>query len=103
MPRNVPNHVTGSPGFLEVLSKVFALEPDVIFIIADGDFQRGSGTTIQITPDEIENELERLQKKRATPATVHFIGVGMKPENERGIRRAIARHGGGGKLTELRR
>ncbi|MEO8350147.1 MAG: hypothetical protein ABI680_00360 [Chthoniobacteraceae bacterium] len=103
MPRNVPDTVRGSPGFLEVLRKGFALRPDAIFIIADGDFQSGSGTTIQITTDEIEDTLDELQKALPKPATIHFIGVGMKSEHERGIRRAIARHGGGGKLTELKK
>lgn len=103
MPRGVPNTVTGSPGFLIALEAAFKLQPDVIFIISDGDLQRGSGTTTQITPEEIERELARLQKTLPQQAKVHFIGVGMKPDIERGIRRAITRQGGGGKLTELKR
>lgn len=103
MPFNVPNTVTGSPGFLVALDTAFRQQPDVIFIISDGDLQRGSDRGTQITPEEIETKLGELQRTLPQPAKIHFIGVGMKPDIERGIRRAITRQGGGGRVTELKR
>ncbi len=102
-PSGVPGTVTGSPGFLVALEAVFKQQPDVVFIISDGDMQVGSDRGTTITPDEIGDTLQRLQATLPQPAKVYFIGVGMKPEYERGIRRAISRHGGGGKLTELKK
>lgn len=101
-PSGVPGTVTGSPGFLVALESVFKQQPDVVFIISDGDMQVGSDRGTTITPDEIGDTLQRLQATLPQPAKVYFIGVGMKPEYERGIRRAISRHGGGGRLSELK-
>ena len=103
MPRGVPKMVTGSPGFLVALEASFKMQPDSIFVISDFDMQSGSGSTVQITPEAIEAALDRLQKTLAQPAKVFFLGVGIKPETERGIRRAIARHGGGGKYSDLKK
>lgn len=104
LPRGVPNTVTGSPGFLVALESAFKLQPDVIFIISDGDCQRGTGfgPETQITPEEIEQTLDRLQKTLPQPAKIQFIGVGMKPEIEKGIKRAILRAGGGGRVSNLK-
>ena len=103
MPRGVPNTVTGSPGFLVALEVAFKMQPDSIFVISDFNMQSGSGSTVQITPEAIEAALDRLQKTLPQPAKIFFLGIGVKPESERGIRRAIARHGGGGKYTELKK
>lgn len=101
MPQGVPGVVTGSPGFLILLDAAFKMQPDVIMIISDGSFQRNGLNNIET--DEIEKELQRLQLTLPQPAKIHFIGVGMKPDIEKGLRRAIARYGGGGKVTDLRR
>ena len=103
MPRGVPKMVSGSPGFLVALEAAFKMQPDSIFVISDFDMQSGSGSTVQITPEAIEDALDRLQKTLAQPAKIFFLGVGIKPETERGIRRAIARHGGGGKYSDLKK
>jgi hypothetical protein len=102
MPRGVPGLVTGSPGFLVLLEQAFKLQPDTIFVISDGGFYSGSGTSNKISGDDVGKSLETLQKTLPQPAKIYFIGVGMKPENERDMRRVIARHGGGGKLSELK-
>lgn len=103
MPRGTPGLVSGSPGFLELLRAAFQLEPDVIFILSDGSFERGSGSANARIPwPEVHDTLRELQKSRPNPVQIHFIGVGMKPENQREIRRAIATHGGGGRFRELK-
>jgi hypothetical protein len=102
-PRGVPGTVTGSPGFLVALEAVFKQQPDVIFVLSDGDMQYGSDRGTTITSDEIGEALQRLQATLAQPAKIHFIGVGVKPEIERELRRVIARHGGGGKYSELKK
>lgn len=102
-PSGVPNTVTGSPGFLVALETVFKQQPDVIFVISDGDMQQGSDRGTTITPEEIGQALQRLQTTLPQPAKIHFIGVGVKPEIERELKRVIARHGGGGKYSELKK
>jgi len=102
-PQGVPNTVTGSPGFLVALEAVFKQQPDVVFVISDGDMQAGSDRGATITPDEIGDALQRLQATLPQPAKIHFIGVGMKPAIEKDMRRAISRHGGGGRVSDLKK
>lgn len=101
MKNNTPAIVRGSPGFIEVMKSGFKLQPDVIFVISDGGFYSGSGTTA-IPYEDIDKAIAELQNSLTEPAKINFIGVGMKPENQRGMRRIIARHGAGGKFRELR-
>ena len=99
LPRNIPHTVSGSPGFLVVLEHAFQLDPDVLFVLSDGSFQRGTGFHSQIPWEEVESTLERLQKARSLPTKIHFVGVAVKPETAPTLRRILAKHGG--TLSEL--
>ncbi len=101
MRQNTPAIVRGSPGFIELMRSAFKLHPDVIFVISDGGFYAGSGTSA-IPYEDIDKAIGELQKTLTEPARINFIGVGMKPENQRGIRRIISKHGSGGKFREMR-
>jgi hypothetical protein len=101
-PYGVPNTVTGSPGFLVALETVFKQQPEQIFIISDGSMQVGQDRGTTITADEIAAALERLQATLPQPARINFIGVGVRPETEKELRRVIQRHGGGGRYSELK-
>lgn len=92
--RGVPNTVQGSPGFLIALKHAFNLDPDTLFILSDGNFQRGTGIHSNIPWEEIESTLDTLQKNRATPAKVHFIGIATVNETAETVRRILSRHGG---------
>jgi hypothetical protein len=92
--RGIPRTVTGSPGFLVALEHAFQLDPDTLFILSDGSFQRGSGIRANIPWEEFEATLDRLQKQRALPAKLHFIGVATKPENTLALQRILLKYGG---------
>lgn len=103
MKRNTPNMVTGSPGFIEVMRAAFRLQPDVIFVISDASFERGSGAeNARIPWPEVADALRDLQKTMPEPVKIHFIAVGIRPENEREMRRIISTQGGGGRFRVLR-
>jgi hypothetical protein len=104
MKPSTPNTVRGAPGFIEVMRTAFKMQPDVIFVISDASFERGSGDAGggQIPFPELNDALRALQKSMPEPVKINFIGVGMKPKNEAGMRRVIATQGGGGKFRELR-
>jgi hypothetical protein len=101
---STPRIVRGSPGFIEVMRSAFQLNPDVIFVISDGGFYRGGGgANEQIPYEEIDKAIGEFQKSLPEPAQINFIGVGMKPENERAMRRVLAKHSNGGKFRELKK
>lgn len=103
MKPSTPNTVRGAPGFIEVMKAAFKMQPDVIFVISDASFERGSGDAgAQIPFPELGDALRELQKSVPEPVKINFIGVGMKPKNEAGMRRVIATQGGGGRFRELR-
>ena len=102
MKRSTPNMVSGGPGFIKVMEAAFKLQPDVIFVISDASFERGSGGNNKIPFDELSDALRDLQKSMPEPVKINFIGVGLKPQNEKDMRRVMGRNSGGGKFRELR-
>lgn len=86
---------TGAPrldGVQAVLEVVFAWEPDVLFLISDAGFGRNHPSRrSEIELEELDRDLQRLQKELATPARIHFIGFEMEPDRERGMRRILSR------------
>ncbi len=91
MPPSTPNLVSGSPGFLEVLTRAFNSQPEVIYILSDGGFYRQSGP---IPYSEIQSTLRVLQEKREPPVKIHFLAVGMKDDRFQEMRKILALHGG---------
>ena len=103
MKPSTPNMVRGSPGFIEVMKAAFKLQPDVIFVISDASFERGSvDAGGQIPFPELDDALRDLQKGMPEPVKINFIGVGIKAKNEGEIRRVMIKNSGGGKFRELR-
>jgi hypothetical protein len=98
--RSTPNYVPGSAGFLVVLEEAFKLKPDLVYILSDGGFYRGSGYD-KIPYDEIDRKLRQLQETLPQPAAVNFIGVGMKPDHRKEMRSIIRSRGGEGQFREL--
>jgi len=102
MKASTPNMVTGSPGFIKVMQAAFKLQPDVIFVISDASFERGSSSYGEKIPfPELGDALRELQKGMPEPVKINFIGVGMKPANEAGMRRVMGGNSGGGKFRRL--
>lgn len=98
---STPNLVSDRVGFTGVLKEAFRLKPDLVYIVADGSFQRGGGRGEQIPFDEINSTLKELQKSLPEPATINFIGVGMHDNNRKEMRRIISAQGGIGRFKEL--
>lgn len=98
---NTPNLVREKVGFIGVLKEAFKLNPDLVYIVGDGSFQRGEQRGEFIEFEEINSTLRELQKSLPQPATVNFIGVGMRDDNKREIRRIISAQGGAGRFKEL--
>ncbi len=98
--RGTPDYVPGSAGFLVVLAEAFKLKPDLVYIVSDGGFYRGSGSD-KIPYDEINRRLRELQETLPEPATINFIGVGMKDDDRKEMRSIIRSRGGQGKFREL--
>ncbi len=107
MKPNTPHAVRGSPGFIEVLKAAFKLKPDLIYIISDGGFYRGSSSSGENTHgekipyEEINRTLRELQEELPMPATINFIGVGMKKDDLSGMKSIIRTRGGSGKFRQL--
>jgi hypothetical protein len=102
-PQSTPGTVGGSPGFLVALEAVFALQPDCVFIISDGSMQRGSRGNDTIPISEIETRLGQWQAALPKAAEVFFIGLGVTPENEKALRKALLHAGGRGGYSKLQR
>lgn len=99
--RNTPGIIREKTGFLGVLKDAFKLRPDLVYILGDGSFERGEDRGEKIPFDEINSTLRELQKSLDKPATINFIGVGMKDDNRKEIRRIISAQGGDGRFREL--
>jgi hypothetical protein len=103
MKQGTPAMVTGGPGFAVLLKTAFELQPDSIFIISDGAFYRSQGGPggERIPYDELEDVVKQGQNARAEPVQIYFIGVGMKPADEAGMKKVLRAGRGRGVLKEL--
>lgn len=101
MPARKSGVVSNPDGVLKVLQQAFLMEPDVIFLISDGSFQRNSGGKgIETIPlSEIKNAIGDHQKNLSTPAVIHFIGFEMRPEDKRELQSIIRANKG--RLREI--
>lgn len=89
-----------SDGFVGVLQRGLQMEPDVIFVVSDADFQwRRGGSIGDIDPKEIGNLLQAYEKT-GKQVTLNLIGFEMKPENKSELGKIVRRTGGS--LKELK-
>ena len=84
------------------MEAAFQMNPDVIYVLSDCDFQMTArdGQSEQVPLERLEKEIEKLQTQRSTPASVNFIVFQIKSDHEKDIRR-IARMNGG-KMVEIK-
>lgn len=92
----------GSPGVLSpepngvvcVIDAAFAMNPDVVFLISDGQCEQTYPAERRIPNAEIADQIKELQKGRKDKLPIHFIGFQMRAEDadEWG---SIARRSGG--------
>lgn len=81
-----PNGVTA------VLEHVLNQQPDVIFLISDGSFQRGSNETI--SSSELESVIQPALSKKGSKTKIHFIGFEMKTTDREDWERLTQTSGG---------
>jgi hypothetical protein len=87
-------------GVVFVLYAAFAMKPDVIFIISDGQFEQTYPKNQRIPNDLLEAKMKELMPEKLAKVVVHFIGFQMSPTDKKAWER-IVRHSGG-KLREIR-
>lgn len=87
-------------GVVCVLDAAFAMKPDVIFIISDGQFEQTYPKNQRIPNDLLEAKMKELQPDKMGKVVVHFIGFQMRPEDKDAWERIARRTGG--KLREIR-
>lgn len=87
-------------GVVCVLDAAFAMKPDVIFIISDGQFEQSYPEDRRIPDEELEIKMEELQAGQAEKVPVHFIGFQMRPENKVAWGRIVRKTSG--RLREIR-
>ncbi|MGZ0657419.1 hypothetical protein ACWPKS_17610 [Coraliomargarita sp. W4R72] len=73
----LPHAVDGVQGALTV---AFQMEPDVIFLISDADFQRNIPRKGDVPWDELERTLRDLTREYGIEPRLHFIGFQVEPE-----------------------
>jgi len=101
MPRGGRGVISPEPnGLVCVLDTAFALNPDVIFLISDGDFWQTYPQDRRIPHEEIEARVKELQQGRASKVPVHFIGFQMREADKDAWERLARRTGG--RLRELK-
>jgi hypothetical protein len=81
-------------GVVCVLDAAFAMNPDVVFLLSDGQFEQTYPADRRIPNDELANKMKDLQKGRKAKIPVHFIGFQMRPDDESAWS-SIARRTGG--------
>lgn len=101
MPRNGKGVIAPEPnGLPPILRAAYAFKPDVIFLISDGSFERGSGgATESISDEEFEDLFKELTATIPAKIPFHFIGFQMKPDAKDFWNKMSRRQGG--QLKEL--
>lgn len=84
----------GRNGIEAVLEVAFNMEPDVIYLLSDGDYWRSSPTNERVPFPAIDALVRRRQAALSSDARIHFVGFGVKPENASALRRLTGRNNG---------
>jgi len=94
--------VSNSRGVAGVLEKAYAMKPDVIFLLSDGDFQwRDTGTHSDLDLDELADVVEELEKTLPKKASLNFIGFEVRNEHEKDLKRIVRKTGGSYKQAKI--
>lgn len=89
----------GAIGFPAVLEAGLKMNPDIVYVISDGDFQRGAGTTEQVPMEDIAKVIDAHNKERMEPTQINFLGLEMKPDQKSELSRIVRKTGG--RLKEI--
>jgi len=83
-------------GLPPILRAAYKYKPDVIFLVADGSFQRTTvaGGSETVDEDEFEDLLKELNKTAAEKIPLHFIGFQMRDDDTSTWKKLTRRQGG---------
>lgn len=84
-------------GIQGALTVAFQMEPEVIFIVSDGDFQRSKTARVSagdVPWEDIERTLRSLTREHGIKPRIHFIGFKVETEAVQAIRKITSRYKG---------
>ena len=84
-------------GIQGALTVAFQMEPEVIFIISDGDFQRSKtvkSSAGDVPWEDIEKTLRSLTREYGIKPRIHFVGFKVESEAVEAIEKITRRYGG---------
>lgn len=83
-------------GVQSVIEAAFAWQPDVIFIISDGDFQRTKigGGSQNVPWDELSRDIHRLQEQSQKDVRIHFVGFQVKAQHKSELQNLVRKYKG---------
>jgi hypothetical protein len=90
----LPFEVDGIQGALSV---AFQMEPEVVFVVSDGDFQRSQTAKTRagdVPWKDVEKTLRGLTREYGIEPRIHFIGFRVEPEAAAAMRKISRRYKG---------
>lgn len=87
----------GVNGIQGALTVAFQMEPEVVFIVSDGDFQRTKSDRIRggdVPWDEVSQTLRDLVRQYGIQPRIHFIGFQVEAEAAQEIQKITRRYKG---------
>jgi len=91
-------HQTGlsyeADGVQGALTVAFQMEPDVIFLLSDADFQRNLPGPGDVPWDELNRTLRGLSREYGIEPRIHFIGFKVAPEHAEAMEKITRRYKG---------
>ena len=83
-------------GIQSVVQAAFLMQPDVLFILSDGDFQRTTpnGGSQNVPFEELIGDLRSLQQESQVNTRIHFVGFQVKPQHKRPLQSITSRYSG---------
>jgi hypothetical protein len=96
MSRGQKGVISQSPnGLPSVLQAVIALNPDVVYLISDGQFEQTYPKDRTVPFNELEQQIESMQKQRVSPIIFQMIGFQMKEEAKNQWKSLLKKYKGG--------
>lgn len=87
----LPHEADGIEGALTV---AFQMEPDVLFLISDADFQRNLPTKGDVPWDDVGRSLRRLTREYGIEPRIHFVGFQIEAEDAEAMEAITRRYKG---------
>ncbi|MFT5836540.1 MAG: hypothetical protein ACI9ZV_000035 [Candidatus Azotimanducaceae bacterium] len=87
----LPHEADGVQGALTV---AFQMEPDVIFLVSDADFQRNQPRKGDVPWDDLERTLRGLTREYGIEPRLHFIGFQVEAEDSEVMEKITRRYKG---------